>query len=66
MTNQGYFVPQERRDILVKEIGTKEHGGRVHYFGEGIGLRLFFGTLRKSKDLQKKEMDEIVEKKLAS
>ena len=66
MANPGIFVPQPRHDILVEAIRTKEYGGRVHGAREGIGLRLFFGTSIKSIDMQRKEMDGIVEKKLAS
>lgn len=66
MDIQDSFVPQPQYDILVEEIGTKEHGRCVYGVGEGIGLRLFFGTSRKSKELQKKEMDKIVDKKLGS
>lgn len=66
MVSQGYFVPQLRHDILVEAIRTKEHDVRVCGVGEGITLRLFFDTSIKSTHMQKKEMDEIVEKKLSS
>lgn len=66
MSSQGSFVPQPQHDILVETIRTKEHDGGVSHVGEDIGLRLWFGTQRKSTHMQKKEKYKIVEKKLAS
>lgn len=66
MSSQGTFVPQPRHDILVEAIKTYEHGSRARSVGEDIGMGLWFGTSRKSTCMKKKEMDEIVEKKLPS
>lgn len=66
MTTQGTFIPQSQHDILVEAIKIKEHGGLVHGLGEGINLILWFGISIKSTHMQKKEMDELIEKKLAS
>lgn len=64
MANEVSLVPQKWHDILVEAIGTKEHVGRVCGVGEDISLRLFFGTSRKTKELRKKKIDELVSKKL--
>lgn len=64
MTYQGSFVPHIQHDILVEEIRTKEHDGRVCGVRQDISLRLYFGTSRKSEDLRKKDMDELVNKKI--
>lgn len=65
---EGTFVPEGRRDILVEAIGTDEHGGRVRGVGEGVGLRAFFGSQRKSTESQEliaqKQKIENVEKQL--
>lgn len=65
MVNQGSFAPNVRHDILIEEIITKEHDGRVCGVGQGINMRLYFRTSRKSNNLRKKEIDELVYKKLA-
>lgn len=66
MVIQGSFVSQPLHDISVETIRIKEHDEHVYGVGEGIGLRLFFGSSRKGKELQKKEMYTIVDQKLAS
>lgn len=62
--SQGSLVPTPQHDTLVEAIKTKENDRRVCSIAEDIGMRLFFGISRKSKELQNKEMDEIVEKKI--
>ncbi|CAL5189314.1 unnamed protein product [Lathyrus oleraceus] len=47
-TREGSFVTEPLHDILVEAIRSKEHGGRVRAVGDDIGMRVFFGTLRKS------------------
>ena len=49
------FVPKPRHDIIVEEIEIKEHDGRVRGVGDGIGLRMFFGTAKKITKHVKKE-----------
>lgn len=64
MANQRSFVPHVQHNILVELIRTKEYDGHFCAIRQNISLRLYFGTLRKSKILRKKEMDELIDKKL--
>lgn len=61
---QVFFVLHVRHDILVEAIETKKHDGRVCGVGQCIDLKLYFITSRKSKGLRKKDMDELIDKKL--
>lgn len=63
---EGSFVPEPRHDILVEEIGTKVHGGRVCGVGDDISLRVWFGTFRKSSRPVQKETIKDFERKSES
>ncbi|CAL5186796.1 unnamed protein product [Lathyrus oleraceus] len=46
-TREGFSVPEPRYDIQIKAIKIDKHDGRVCGVGEGVGLRLFYGSSRK-------------------
>lgn len=58
------FIPEPRHDILVEVIRTKEHDGRVRGVGDDIGLRVWFGTYRKSYVQVQKETLEYFKREL--
>lgn len=42
------FVREPRHDILIEAIRIDEHGGHFNGVGEGVGLRLYYGSSRKN------------------
>lgn len=44
---EGSFVLELRYDILIEAIGINEHAGCFRGVGEGVSLRLFYGSSRK-------------------
>lgn len=63
---EGSLIPNPRHYILVELIKTKEHEGCVHSVGDGIGLRVWFDTSRKSTRLVQKETIEYFDRKSES
>lgn len=64
MVNEGYFVSQVQHDILGEAIRTQQHNGCVRGDRQGISLRVYFLTSRKSEELGKKKMDGLIDKNL--
>lgn len=61
----GIFVPQDRRDILVKAIGIKDRVGCVCGLGRGVGLKLLFKSSQPTDEVNhRREIEELVTEKI--
>ncbi|CAL5208580.1 unnamed protein product [Lathyrus oleraceus] len=64
LAREGSFVLEPRHDTLIEATKIDEHGGRVHGVGEGVNLRLYYGSSRKSIEQMQKEKIDHFEKTL--
>jgi len=64
LDSQGNFVPEGHHNILVEAIGRPKHCGRVRAAGQGVGIKLYFGTAPRHSSSSLKETKAEMKSKL--